>query len=64
MKKYEINQEQVDGLLKYLYGRPFIEVVQGVNLLNGLPEVKLPAPIELPKAPTELKAVENAPASS
>lgn len=62
MKKYEITQEQLDSVLKYLYGRPFAEVYQGINVLSTIPEIK--AVESAPTAPTELKAVESAPASS
>lgn len=40
MKKFEITQEQIEALLKYLVSKPFAEVAQGVEMLTKLPEIQ------------------------
>ena len=40
MKTYKINEETVQGFLNYLAQRPYAEVVQGIQALQNLEEIK------------------------
>lgn len=48
--KFEITKEQAEAILKYLCSRPYLEVHEGVKMLQSLPLIQ--------EAKTELKAVE------
>jgi len=48
-KKYEITKNQIIALLDYLYLKPYNEVVQGVQMLTSLPEIKEEIKKEEPK---------------
>lgn len=39
MKKYEITEEIVNGLLNYLKSKPYEEVVKGIQTLLQLKEI-------------------------
>lgn len=46
-KIFLINEKQLNGVLNYLYTRPYGEVVQGVQVLENLPEApEVPEPKE------------------
>jgi len=38
--KYEISQETVEALIKYLASKPYVEVAQGIQALQNLKEIK------------------------
>ena len=42
MKKYEISEETLKGLLQYLSTRPYSEVYQGIHALQSLKEIGFP----------------------
>lgn len=39
MKQYIITQDIVDAFLKYLSGKPYNEVAEGIKALNELKEI-------------------------
>lgn len=49
MKKFIINEEQLNGLLQYLYKQPFENVANGVYMLQNLPVLN--------KEETEVKTI-------
>ena len=40
MRNFIITEEQVSAILKYLVGKPYCEVVVGIQILKSLPEYK------------------------
>ncbi len=40
-KTYEIKQKDIEGLIRYLQQRPYIEVFQGISLLTNLKEISI-----------------------
>ena len=38
-KNYLITQEQINSILKYMFTRPYAEVVQAISLLTKLPKL-------------------------
>lgn len=40
-KMYKLTEEQRTALLSYLQGKPYIEVVAGINMLKSLEEITI-----------------------